>query len=30
MFITLCGVIAGAKGCREIRDYADGNIELFK
>lgn len=26
LFITLCGVVAGAEGWSEIRDYADGHI----
>ena len=30
MFITLCGVVAGAEGWSEIRDYADGHIDWFQ
>lgn len=30
LFITLCGVIAGAEGWSEIRDYADGHLEWFQ
>ena len=26
LFITLCGVVAGAEGWSDIRDYADGHI----
>lgn len=28
--LSLCGVVAGAEGWREIRDYADGHIEWFQ
>jgi predicted transposase YbfD/YdcC len=30
LFITLCGVIAGAEGWSEIHDYATGHQEWFK
>ncbi|MCK7458004.1 ISAs1 family transposase [Idiomarina aminovorans] len=30
LFITLCGVVAGAEGWSEIRDYADGHIDWFQ
>ena len=30
LFITLCGVIAGAEGWSEIRDYADGHLDWFQ
>ena len=30
LFITLCGVIAGAEGWSEIRDYADGHLAWFQ
>jgi hypothetical protein len=30
LFITLCGVVAGAEGWSEIHDYAEGHIEWFQ
>lgn len=30
LFITLCGVVAGAEGWSDIRDYADGHIDWFQ
>jgi len=30
LFITLCGVVAGAEGWSDIRDYADGHIGWFQ
>ncbi len=30
LFVTLCGVIAGAEGWSEIRDYADGHLDWFQ
>ncbi len=30
LFITLCGVIAGAEGWSEIFDYAEGHHDGFK
>lgn len=30
LFITLCGVIAGAEGWANIREYAEGHHEWFK
>lgn len=30
MFVSLCGVIAGAQGWSEIKDYAEGHHEWFK
>ncbi|GGB60561.1 hypothetical protein GCM10011607_21560 [Shewanella inventionis] len=30
LLVTLCGVIAGAEGWSEIRDYADGHLDWFQ
>lgn len=30
LFVTLCGVIAGAEGWSEIHDYAKGHHEWFQ
>ncbi|CAH9065828.1 ISAs1 family transposase ISSod22 [Pseudoalteromonas holothuriae] len=30
MFVSLCGIIAGAQGWSDIRDYAEGHLEWFQ
>ena len=30
LFVTFCGVIAGAEGCADIRDYAECHHNWFK